>query len=364
MFVNRNLLLSVNRARGTVADPGAAHLSAPGAAASANSPRSVITGTNLFSSPELWTKNDIIFSSSALDYATITTRSGDAFHWAVSLLNLYTSGEVKSARRMQYSGASGDGWFAGRAEQKDHALGIFTPHYMIELQGSVAHRFFVAAMGDKSTRFLSHFKATRLDVQFTSPSPLPEDCRLSELAPLLEAVEWPARPGPRPAIVGVRGSDGRDTLYIGTRGSRRYTRVYMKPVGGQILPRFEVEYRKELAADLWEKLIDDDVAILAGLLAAEVASIPLESVAAGLHELLTFSTTEQLRIKIRRTRRTVETSMRWLHNSVLPALRRLRAGADEDVNTWLDGFLNEAAKFEGLEPPEPGSFDFEFFIAA
>lgn len=359
MFVNPKS----NHAEGVVAAPSAARLSARGAAVSAHSPRSVITGTNLFSFPELWTKQDIILDASALDYATLTTRKGDAFHWAVGLLTLYTSSEVKSAQNMQYKGIAGDGWFAGRAEQKDHTLGIFTPHYMIELKGSIAHRFFDVAMGDKSTRYLSDFKATRLDVQYTSPTALPDGCRLSELSPLLEAAEWPARPGPRPAIRSIWNSDGRDTLYIGTRGSRRYTRIYMKPVGGQILPRFEVEYRAELAANLWEKLLVEDTAILAAILAGEVASIPLETVAPELYALLTFSTGEQLRIKIRRTQTTVERRLLWLYRTALPAVQKLKASPDEHVRAEANKFLKYAASLEAAEVPEPGLFDYEFFLA-
>lgn len=366
--------LSVDDSQGKASRPGdqhrtdAARLSARvrrPSPASVDVPRVVNTGTNLFSSPERWSTDDVILDACSVDYLTLTTRSSASFQWAMESLSLYTTGEVKSQRQLQYIGVSGDGWFAGEAGQWDHELGIMRAHYMVRIWGSVAHRWLIAALGDKSTRHLEKFKCTRVDVQYTSPEQMPADFRLSELAPLFEAAQWPARPGPLPAVSSFRSPGGLDTLYIGTRksGYRRLTRIYMKEVAERVLPRWETEYKEELASEVWGAILSDGLGILAGLLSREVASCPIAVICAELYARLRFSSSEQVHVKIRRARATVITTLRWLHNAVLPALRRLSADDDERVSLWVSGFLECAATCGTIEPPDPAGFSYEFYIA-
>ena len=336
-----------------------------GTITSSGSPVRPSVSASSLHSPERWTTDDIILDAPSLDWLTLTTRSSDAFYWAVSLLELYTIGDKREARVMQYKGVSSDGWFAGRGEQFDSSLGIHTPHYMVRVSGSVAHRFIVEALGSPSTRFLEHFKCTRVDVQYTSPIQLPHDIRLSDLAPLLENVEWSGRPGPRPAVSAFRAPDGLDTLYIGTRktGYRRLVRIYQKDVAGMVLPRFEVEYKQELAADIWRLMVSEGLRVLGGILAREIACIPLCEVCEQLHSmLLSIASNPQVRVKVQRAKRTTITTMRWLHTHVLPAIRRLYGEEDERLSGFIDAFLQRASEYGAVMMPEPAQFVAEFFI--
>lgn len=319
---------------------------ASAASAMTDNPRDVTTGvTNL--PPSGWSTKLIYVSSVALDWLTLTTFNGAAFSEAVRLLGGHTDASARQESNvMQYRGIKGDGYFFGSGYQAD------AQHFMLRLSGSVAHSFFLAAAN--YPRMLEQFKCTRADVQYTHDE-VPEQ-RLDEFGRLLEVAEWSAHKGRTPKLRWIHGDDGLDTLYIGARSSPRLQRIYIKPIDNHPHLRWEVEYKEQLAANLWAVLLEVGVAALAGILSGEMAVVPL-AVCPEFVKLATAVRAAPTRLKLRRDDGDAMSAVCWLYSSVLPCVRRLQS-TDSKVQYFVREFLLRAFLGDDSElPPAPPVLD-------
>lgn len=309
-------------------------------------PRTVTTGaTNL--PPSGWSTKHIYIGSAALDWLTLTTFDAAAFTEAVQLVGQHTGAADRlEAGIMQYRGCKGDGYFFGAGFQ----AGV--EHYMLRLSGSVAQSFFLAAAN--YPRMLERFKATRVDVQYTHDG-VP-DVRLGEVGELLRVAEWDAHKGRRPKVDYFSNDDGLDTLYIGSRSSVRLQRIYVKPIDNHPHLRWEVEYKEQLAANLWAALLEVGIAALPGILAGEMAVVPL-AVCPELANLAAAVGAMPERLKLRRDDGDAMSSVCWLYSSVLPCVRRLQS-TDSKVQYFVREFLLRAFLGDDTElPPVPPGLD-------
>ena len=320
-----------------------------GPGVSSPGPRSVTTGAT---KKPRWSTKLVYLGAVALDWLTLTTYDAQAFGLLSRLIERNTpASERKNAQVMQYEGVKGDGYFVGAAVQNGKN------HYMLRLSGSVAMSFFLAALASYP-RILASFKCTRADVQYTHD--LPPELDLSAIGSALRAAEWVSHKGKRPRIDIFDNDDGLDTLYIGARSSPRMQRLYVKPVDDIPQLRWEVEYKEQLALNLWSSLLAGGVPVLAGILAGEMAVIPLAAcpALAGLPELVSAFPE---RLKISKNDTDNLTAVWWLWSSVLPCVRRLQSD-DGKVKMLVREFLLRAFLGDDCEIPLAPGMSFSDFL--
>ncbi|MEB4590895.1 hypothetical protein VSS37_07895 [Candidatus Thiothrix sp. Deng01] len=304
------------------------------------SPRAVTTGATKTAS---WSTQTVYLGSVALDWLTLTTYDVGAFRVLAQLIEKHTPASARqSAQVMQYQGVKGDGYFVGMALQRDEK------HYMLRLSGSLAMSFFLAAAASYP-RALSLCKCTRADVQYTHDDNLEVD--LSAVGSALREAEWLSHKGRRPRIDIFDNDDGLDTLYIGARSSPRMQRIYIKPIDDINRLRWEVEYKEQLALNLWQALLVGGIAVLPGILAGEMSVIPL----AACPELLALPALVGAvpeRLKISRNDTNNLNAIWWLWSSVLPCVRRLQS-TDGKVKVLVREFLLSAFLGDDCDLPLP-----------
>jgi hypothetical protein len=215
-----------------------------------------------------------LLGTPALDWLSLGTFDREVWNIAVRCLQMYGGNRIET-RRMQYTGESGEGWFYGEGVQGDYW------HGLIQLSGATADHFVQEMMTTSEGRYaLKHLKCSRIDVQYTHPDELPEnDTTLEQTLDIIRrylddeenwAQQW------RKPNVGMRseGNGKGYTLYIGSRQSARMQRIYIKTINGKRLLRWEVEFKGDLAQQLWERLVSGDGSILGRVLLAEMQRIP------------------------------------------------------------------------------------------
>jgi hypothetical protein len=144
--------------------------------------------------------------------------------------------------RMQYAGLTCDGVFYGVGKQHS---GI---HAMLQVPGYRSR--IAAAIAQLDTEPI---RCSRFDLQITvDASLIPSFGMLFHRLNEANTSEW-NHTGPRPKVQHIRNSDGYDTLYIGTRTSELFRRIYVKHIDGGDYVRYEVEYKGNLARALWER---------------------------------------------------------------------------------------------------------------
>jgi hypothetical protein len=214
--------------------------------------------------------------------------------------------------RMQYAGLNCDGVFygVGRQHQGLHAI-LQVPGY----RSSRAAR--AAQLQPEGVR------CSRFDLQITIPNiSVPNIETLFNTLNSTDTTEW-NHTGPRPKLQHIRNSDGYDTLYIGTRTSELFRRIYVKPIEGENFVRFEVEVKGNLARALWERGDVSDWEAQADLFRHQFNALPgeiqrllqpfMERVGAGSGEFIpVHRCTDE------------EKAVEWFGSGVIPALNKAR----------------------------------------
>lgn len=290
--------------------------------------------------PVFFNPSCVVVGSVAFDWLSLTTFDNSAYRWLASIVNANTDPKGRTeGYLMQYKGCKGDGYFVGCGYQNG------TIHYMIRLSGSLAHHILSKAVVMPSgSENLAEFNCTRADVQYTHSDDLYID--LSAIAPLLRECEWPLHRGKRPIITAYDNEDGLDTLYIGQRKeSNRFQRVYIKEVSQKKLIRWEVEYKEQLAKNLWSKVIaSGSLDLLGPVLAAELAVVPLPP---SFNPLVEAIGVDCDRLTLHNVKSDDESRMAWLESAVTSACRSLEVSSDPKIRdrykAWLElRFLGES----------------------
>jgi hypothetical protein len=253
-----------------------------------------------------------IVNAPAIDYLTISTFDEKNFNLIVSESSSKET-QPDDARRMQYHGQyqsmSNGGLFWGTADQKERK------HYLIQCSGGYSNRLTNYMM----TTGVEDFNVTRLDIQLTLIKP--EWFKSRGLVDSLRLGNWPHRTRTVTAIDG----GGNDTVYIGSRHSDRFIRIYVKDTD---YLRFEVEYKAERANAVYEmlKTYGKERAML-GILHREMISLPTHPIIDGFRSHI-HNDGESLKPEVIRTD---SNTYKWFIHSVVPALQRLLNDHDQSA---------------------------------
>lgn len=193
-----------------------------------------------------------------VDYLTLTGFS--VVHDLAKAFFEMSGHNPKVAKQMQYKGHATDGLFFGTARQSDKV------HAMLRASGEVA----MAALWKTAD---ADANCTRIDVQVTVEKPDDYDVRKLYDA-LNDAPRW-YWVGKVPNLSFIQSGDGCDTLYIGSRTSRRFLRIYVKPDknGEPRYIRLELE-SKGARANAVRDAIRKDPDAIARVLADELQRLP------------------------------------------------------------------------------------------
>lgn len=205
----------------------------------------------------------------SLDYACFTRFTGDgdeSLYQIAQELEAEEEGVVREAHRMQYAGKKGEQWFYGSAKQGGRT------HEMLAAWGDLAHSVghLVAGAQKRGMRV----KVTRLDVQITEATGVAVD--LPALGQVLRD-QWDnsgPRGGRKPKVAWFDSEDGLHTVYVGSRTSRVFTRLYNKLSEEDVYLRAEWEYKQEAAEAAWDTFRVNGSEGLRRLVAAELNRFP------------------------------------------------------------------------------------------
>jgi hypothetical protein len=137
-----------------------------------------------------------------------------------------------------------------------------------------------------------------------------------------EAVDW-HQTGPKPKLQHIRNSDGYDTLYVGTRTSELFRRIYVKPIEGKDYVRFELEYKGNLARALWERGDVSDRAAQEDLFRHQFNALP-SKVQRWLQPFLARAGQGSGEFVPVHRRTDEEKAVEWFASGVIPALNKAR----------------------------------------
>lgn len=186
-------------------------------------------------------------------------------------------------------------------------------------QGNDEH-FISRISGEKSNELYKEFyspdvKTTRIDLQITMALPVGYLAR--DFSDDLRKGDWGSY---KREIQLIENSDGLDTVYIGSRKSERFARVYVKSAGEVLFLRFEVEY-KGYTANAISKMCYHDETMISRFLYEFISGIPKDKlgVVDGFLNLLDGAKTGIINPK---KIQDDDSTFDWITNSCLPTIFR------------------------------------------
>lgn len=195
----------------------------------------------------------VIVERVACDYLRVTTYSHDTWtewHHIVGKMDL--SNPTAEAFK-QYTGV---GWDEGLSLVEGTQQGV--PHYMLTVAGAGAAEV-LEYLREWQSVDRESLKCTRFDAQITL-LPLPDRAPLIELAIRTKQGDYGEFRGRGRPVVQAQLGDTGDTIYIGSRLSEVFCRVYEKPVkrrGGVVrtYERYELEFKGTRANNLFKRVM-------------------------------------------------------------------------------------------------------------
>jgi hypothetical protein len=276
----------------------------------------------------------VIVGKTSVDWLTLTTYEASIYAaWRETICSTCKMITAKSQKRMQYSGEGGEGFFYGVGRQSGK------PHYMVQVSGAEADAFMKSVLPFFDLELIS---CSRIDVQFTLAREGYEE-KLSDVGRTLRALvkSGTGRRGQAPEIVCYDGDRPyTDTLYVGTRRSDRFLRVYDKWIDEQPFIRMEAEYKGNLASAAFRRYVKGETELERILKAAPppiAYNLELfDRFARAIGDVE--SEPSYFLIRERDDERTLE----WLDDAVFPALQRLALDGHRDaVNAFLQKVLSD-----------------------
>ncbi len=265
----------------------------------------------------------MLINRALVDWITLTTFAREHDLWDC-FASLTPEDVRKESRRLQYHGSAGPHSFWGTGVQAGRQ------HAMLQVSGELA---------DEVTLFVVPYdiNCTRLDLQVTIAMPTGYDSREVYDGLIDPLAKWGGR---RKNASIVQSGDGLDTIYIGSRTSEKFARLYVKPDadGLPAFLRFEVEYKKATAHGVYQALWSGKHT-RATILAHEVKMIPLAKFAL-VTRFLDALGTQGTNPPVKRVR-THSNTIEWLETQVEPAIIRLLNDHEHHgtivaiINRWL-----------------------------
>jgi hypothetical protein len=251
-----------------------------------------------------------------IDWITFTSwKAEDFLNWRDWQKN--QAGEVKDGKIQMYSGYWVGSAFVGQGLQNNKN------HYIARVSGELSSDIF-------HDLYSSEVKATRIDVQITKK--IPENYSARKFVDSLRSGDWGNN---KRDLQLIENSDGLDTVYIGSRKSERFARMYVKPSSEGNFLRFEVEYKGDWANTIAKAYLVD-YRVLSSLLFDFINTLPLdlEGVLQGFLDLIS-----DVRSGVVIPRRVVpdENTYSWLIDQVGPVIWKYLN--DPDRGADLANFL-------------------------
>ena len=181
-------------------------------------------------------------------------------------------------------------------------------HWLTQTSGAAADRVGFALANEKKPGA----NVSRLDAQITIP--LPDWYKAPAFTQTLRNGLWKGRSRKVTLIDG----NGDDTVYIGSRSSDRYIRVYVKEKDWL---RFEVEFKGKLAFAAWLRYEKSPLLAPAGILVSEIIKLPEHPIKKAFLEQL--RNANAIDVQAKKPVKTPSKTFRWLITQVAPALERL-----------------------------------------
>lgn len=268
-----------------------------------------------------------------IDYITLTTTSPED-GVAMFLLNALEGAE-KPAAMMQYQGMRSDSSFAG--SWNDNGVN----RYIFTVSGERAHWNTL-----KAAKHIKNASCTRIDIQYTIIRP--EWYSARDLAEYLRTNKWPGR---RRKVREIINDDGLDTVYVGSRTSQCYERIYVKPLyntASNVIEhglRYEIELKGKskqagMVYALIEQTPNDINEIAAGIVSQHIKRLPHHRIITHIADYVSGARDVELPVRHRYT--DDYKTLLWLLNKVAPAVRRLLNNHElgcitrEIISSWLD----------------------------
>ena len=225
--------------------------------------------------------------------------------------------DISESKVMQYEGIKSKHAFLGLARQSNKS-GQVKKHYLFQASGEYANEVYKQCL-------IAPFptKCTRLDVQLTIPKF--DDYWARPIIDAMRLAAWPHAPR---KVDGTDKEDGLDTIYIGSRESLRFIRIYVKPDDDDShYIRFEPEFKGDLSNAIWMKMRPDE-SFAAGLIREEVDRLPSVSGCYfdDLRQLL--EEFEAIGLHLPKRVKDDGRTIKWLRDSVTPAVERMAYSHD------------------------------------
>lgn len=288
--------------------------------------------------------NMLLLDVPMVDWLTLTTDDGDAWRGARFDWQRFHDAEVKAFNKLHRKNAGSEGAMVFEARkykvlQYDGQVigGVFfgagnqqgKEHYMIRVSGGRANEFAMHA-----SRVVSDMRCTRMDVQVTVSKPLDWDV----LKMRAQVDSYTDALGRERITEVILGKKNINTLYMGSRTSMRFVRVYVKPTDGlEVLLRYELELKKLVANRAWKHYGDVGAVACAEILSSSVGKIPKSVTEADCFRFITEVKPEELRVG--RVVRGDNSTVRWFMDAVLPAFARL--ASDHETREWAVDIVGE-----------------------
>lgn len=206
------------------------------------------------------------------------------------------------------------------------------PHFLLSIAGYLADAALLYDFGSA--------KCSRIDLQLTFPKPENYSARLLK-DELKESVAEAGNQEVRK--VSLVENDGDDTIYIGSRKSERFTRLYVKELDDGKYLRYEIELKGRIARSAYNKVLADPTS-KAAILRFEwekhkgITNHAWNELGRNLAE------SEAMEVNPGRPVSTNETRLRWYLNQVFPALDRDLN--DHDIGPLLADYLKNLLKMQ------------------
>ena len=259
----------------------------------------------------------MIIDRPAVDWLTLTTYSKKSMLSMIDIAEQFTKHtQTQESKVRNYEGRRGEGFFIGHGQQRGK------DHFMFRFSGDMSD-----ALTWQQNR--PPIDCSRIDLQITIPLP----CEITEVFELYVdlmrvAKEHEAQRGQRERnIDGILSPDGFCTLYIGSRESQRFYRLYIKENAGLHFIRFEAEFKDKsgLAGRVWRDTAKKPESIVE-YLKGELSTLPDHELTRPLKNALVGVPGEVM--KQERRVADPQKTLAWLRRQVSPAMKRLIGNHD------------------------------------
>jgi len=268
----------------------------------------------------------------AIDWLTLTTNSPRAALEIDAIIDSILGARVSLDKTIGgYVGKVGDGYFIGEGEQKGKQ------HFMVNLYGPLADKYMFHPMRVPA-------ECTRIDLQITVSWPFGNSNDMFvESSSMLSDHEQDKGQRARRIRPILDPADGFCTLYVGSKASKKFYRIYIKgDIDTGLFIRFESVFKgkKGLAKRVFLDVTENPYNMMR-YLAGELNTLPYTPITNEFYRF--FRMAQGTVLPQGRERPTPEKTLNWIVKQVIPAFRRVLA--NEDTRFTASVILNDLNDF-------------------